>query len=208
MNVRMRLFSFACELAIAVVILVTPSVSKAAPTGAVAGPWITGSGGEHRVDATQDPASLNIFRNIVRSRVLESFEALSRRDPSVALSLMAEDVRYTFEGEHALGGTRVSRAGVQRWFTRLLALVPGRFTIRSVEVSGWPWRATAYVVFEDFVEPAFGAPYRNQGIQVVELVWGKAVAIHTYVDTAKVIAALKVLAEHGVADAQASPITD
>lgn len=160
------------------------------------------------VDQTADAASIDPFRAVVRSKVLHSFARLSEGDPSAALALMRDDVEYTFEGEHALGGTRVSRAGVERWFGRLLRLLPGRFTLRSVEVAGWPWRATVYTVFEDEVHPAFGAPYRNHGVQIVELHWGRAVRIHTYVDTAKVRAALAVLSAEGVAEAAAPPITD
>jgi ketosteroid isomerase-like protein len=160
------------------------------------------------VDATHDGASLDPFRYVVRRKVLRSFERLSAGDPSAALRLMADDVTYTFAGDHALGGTRTSRAAVERWFHRLLRLLPGRFTIRSVQVVGWPARAVVYTVFEDVVHPAFGEPYRNQGVQVVELRWGKAVHIHTYVDTALVTRALAVLAAHGVTEAAAPPILE
>lgn len=160
------------------------------------------------VDQTHDAASLDPFRAVVRAKVLHSFARLSEGDPSAALALMRDDVEYTFEGAHALGGTRVSRAGVERWFGRLLRLLPGRFTLRSVEVAGWPWRATVYTVFEDEVHPAVGPAYRNHGVQVVELHWGRAARIHTYVDTAKVAGALHALAAAGVAEAAAPPITD
>lgn len=159
-------------------------------------------------DHTDDGFSLNPFRAIVRGKVLHSFERLSEGDPSAALALMDEKVEYTFEGEHALGGTRVSKAGVARWMERLLRLLPGKFEIQSVEVVGWPWRATVYVVFEDWVTPTIGEPYRNHGVQVVDLEWGVAVRIHTYVNTAKVERALEVLAEHGIPEATAPPITD
>lgn len=94
------------------------------------------------------------------------------------------------EGKRVLGRTRVSRAGVEKWFGRLLRLLPGKFTIRSVEVVGGPWRSTVYTVFEDTVAPAFGDPYLNHGVQVVDLEWGAAVRIHTHADTAKVELAL------------------
>ncbi len=160
------------------------------------------------VNQTHDLRSLDPFRAIVQGKVLHSFERLSEGDPSAALALMHRDVTYTFEGRHALGGTRVSRQGVERWFGRLLRLLPGRFTLRSIEVVGWPWRSTVYTVFEDEVRPAAGAPYRNHGVQVVHLAWAQAVRIHTYVDTALVEAALGELARAGVAEAAAPPILD
>lgn len=160
------------------------------------------------VDATDDGFSLSVYRAVVRGKVLRSFEHLSQGDASAALALMSSDVEYTFEGTHALGGTRTSRAGVEKWFGRLLRLLPGKFTIRSIEVVGWPWRSTVYTVFEDVVSPAYGEPYRNHGIQVVDLEWGTAVRIHTYVDTAKVEGALRTLAEHGVDEAAALQILE
>lgn len=159
------------------------------------------------LDGPRDAFSIDPFRLVVRARVRRSFARLSEGDPSAALALMSENVRYTFEGDHALGGTRTSRAGVERWFGRLLRLLPGRFTIRSVDVVGWPWRATVYVVFEDEVRPPVGERYRNHGVQIVELVWGKAARIHTYVDTAKVSRALDVLAAAGIEEAHSAPIT-
>lgn len=167
-------------------------------------------GVEHmeKVDETHDGFSLDVYRNIVRGKVIDSFAHLSQGDASRALGLMATDVEYTFEGSHALGGTRVSRAGVEKWFARLLRLLPGKFTLRSVEVVGAPWRSTVYTVFEDVVTPQYGEPYRNHGVQIVELRWGTAVRIHTYVDTAKVAHALRLLAEQGVSEASAPPIVE
>lgn len=173
-----------------------------------AGPGERGVEGSGPVDATRDGFSLDPFRAVVRRKVLRSFERLSQGDASAALAVMADDVTYTFEGEHALGGTRTTKAAVTRWFQRLLRLLPGRFTIRSVQVVGWPWRAWVYTVFEDVVHPAYGPAYRNHGVQVVELRWGAAVRIHTYVDTARIEKALAVLAEHGVAEAAAPPIVE
>src|ERR1043165_8828182 len=71
------------------------------------------------VDSTADGFSLNVFRNIVRSKVIDAFTRMSEGDASGALALMREDVKYRFEGDHALGGERVSRAGVEKWFGRL-----------------------------------------------------------------------------------------
>jgi ketosteroid isomerase-like protein len=161
-----------------------------------------------QVDHTQDGFTWSVFASVARTKVLDSFAHLSQGDPSLALALMAPDVAYTFEGNHALGGTRVSRAGVEKWFGRLLRLLPGKFTIRSVRVVGYPWRSTIYTVFEDEVSPAYGPSYRNRGVQVVQLRWGSAFQIHTYVDTAKVERALAVLAANGVEEAGADPIRE
>lgn len=159
-------------------------------------------------DSTDDGFSLSPYRAIVRGKVLRSFERLSEGDASVALGLMADDVHYRFEGDHALGGERVSRRGMELWFSRLFRLLKSRFVIRSVEVSGWPWATTVYTVFDDHVTPLVGTPYVNHGVQVAELEWGKAVRIRTFIDTARMVDALDEIAASGVAEAHAAPICE
>ena len=146
-------------------------------------------------DATTE-SSWNPFHAIVRRKVLAGFEALNRRDSSVALGVMAPDVRYTFEGANALGGTRVTRAGVAKWFTRLLKLVPPSFRILRLDVIGWPWRTRVYNLFEN---------HGTLGVQTLELRWGRAVRIHTFVDTAALASTLDAT---GDAEAHAAQIEE
>jgi ketosteroid isomerase-like protein len=159
-------------------------------------------------DATADGFSMNVYRNTVRAKVIDAFDHLSRRDASAALDLMADDVHYWFSGRHALGGERVTKAGVEKWFGRLFRMFGSQFVLRSVEVTGWPWSSTVVTVFEDHVTPAVGEPYVNNGVQVTKLRWGKAVQIRTYVDTARIEAVLAQLAASGVAEAAAAPILE
>ena len=159
-------------------------------------------------DSTADGLSLNVYRNTVRSKVIHAFERLSERDASAALDLMADDVHYWFSGHHALGGERVTKTGVEKWFGRLFRLFKSHFVLRSVEVAGWPWDSTVTTVFEDHVTPAFGTPYVNPCVQVTRLRWGKAVKIRTYVDTGRIEAVLGELAANGVVEASAPPILE
>ena len=163
---------------------------------------------EPATDSTADGFSMNVYRNTVRAKIIHAFEDLNDGDSSTALDLMADDVHYWFSGDHALGGERVTKAGVEKWFKRLFRLFKSRFVIRSVQVAGWPWSSTAVTVFDDHVTPAFGAPYVNHCVQVTTLHWGKAVAIRTYVDTARIEAVLALLASHGIAEAAAAPILE
>jgi ketosteroid isomerase-like protein len=161
------------------------------------------------VDQTDDGLTLNPFHAVVRSKILNAFEGLTKHDPAPALSVMADDVHYTFDGEHALGGTRVTRAGVEKWFGRLFRLSPGRFVIRHVEVSGWPWSARAETTFEHQVTPPDGEPYWATAVQVAELDWGTAVRIRTTVlDMGKLVATLNALAVHGNQEAAAPQILE
>lgn len=160
------------------------------------------------VDQIRDRVHINPYHAVVKRKVLASFRGLTAHDPGPALALMATDVRYTFEGEHALGGTRVSRAGVQKWFTRLLRLLPGQFAIREVRVTGWPWSTRVVTRFEHHVVPPEGPAYWGPGVQIVDLRWGKATQIHTYVDTAKLVETLTAMAAAGQAEAMAPPILE
>jgi SnoaL-like domain len=160
------------------------------------------------VDQTHDGVHLNPYHAVVRRKVLRAFRGLTAHDPGPALSLMASDVRYTFEGEHALGGTRVSRAGVEKWFARLLRLLPGQFVIREVTVKGWPWSTRVVTRFDHYVEPPDEPAYWGAGVQIVGLRWGKARTIHTYLDTARLVKTLDALAEHGEHEASAAPILE
>jgi ketosteroid isomerase-like protein len=161
------------------------------------------------VDQTADGTTLNPYYAVVRSKILGAFRGLSEHEDGPALSLMADDVQYTFDGDHALGGTRVSRAGVKKWFGRLFRLLPGRFVVRSVEVTGWPWRTRVVTTLEHAVTPPVGAAYWATAVQTGELRWGVAVRIRTHVDDmAKLVHTLDALAERGNAEAKASPIVE
>lgn len=160
------------------------------------------------VDRTEDGLTLNPYHAVVRGKVLAAFRGLTGHDSAPALALMAEDVHYTFEGAHALGGTRVSRAGVGKWFARLFRLVPGPFSLRSVEVRGFPWDTRVVTTFAHYVEPPNGAPYWGNGVQIVDLEWGAAKRIHTIVDTDRLVRTLDAMAERGVTEAHAAPILE
>src|SRR5271169_1310659 len=59
------------------------------------------------VDQTDDGVTYNPYHAIVRSKILNAFRGLTNHDARAALDVMADDVTYTFEGDHSLGGTRV-----------------------------------------------------------------------------------------------------
>jgi ketosteroid isomerase-like protein len=162
------------------------------------------------VDETADGVTWNPYHAVVRSKILNAFRGLSNHDPAPALDVMADDVNYTFDGEHALGGTRVTRTGVKRWFGRLFRLLPGPFVIRSVDVAGWPWRTRVVTTFEHYAAPEDGGPpYWGAATQVLDLRWGAAVQIHTRVtDMDRLVRTLDALAANGNAEAKAPPIVE
>lgn len=161
------------------------------------------------VDRTDDGPTLNPYHAVVRGKVLGAFRGLSAHDAGPALDLMADDVTYTFEGEgHALSGTRVSKRGVEKWFGRLFRLLPGAFVVTGVDVSGFPWSTRVVTRFLHRVDPPGEPTYYGRGVQIVDLAWGKASTIHTYLDTDRLVRTLDTMAKAGVDEAKAAPILE
>ena len=145
---------------------------------------------------------------IARFLVRRGFAALSRGDACAITSLMADDVHYRFEGDGALGGERYSRAAVERWFQRVLRLLPGlRLEPLYVAVSGWPWdMAVLTYVIVTWRRPD-GRAYGNTAMQAIRIRWGRVRDVHTIENTERVNALLRELGErHGMAEALAAPI--
>jgi ketosteroid isomerase-like protein len=165
-------------------------------------------GAELDADYTDGSWTLNPYRAAVKRKVLAAFSALNRRDYEVTLSLMADDVHYCFEGQHALGGERFSKAAVRFWFERLWRLLRSDFHVYDVAVSGMPWNTTVVMRFADHVQPAFGPAYVNHGVQVSRLRWGTVVDVYTAVDVQKLTTVLAAMSAAGIAEAAAPPITD
>ena len=147
------------------------------------------------------------YRYAMEGVVRFAFRRLSNGDYRTLLAACAPDVEHTFAGEHALGGTRHTREGLERWFERLFGLFPGLdFEVKRVLVRGWPWRTVAMVEWVDRARPADGVPYVNEGCHVLRFEWGRLAGLRAYLDTRKVEETLDRLAEGGIEEAAAPPI--
>jgi ketosteroid isomerase-like protein len=146
---------------------------------------------------------------MVRRRTRSIFERLSRGDSGSTLGDLAPDVHHVFPGDHPLGGERHSRAAVGRWFERLERLFPGhRFVVHRVLSRGWPWDTWVVVSWTASLEPQVGDPYENDGSHWIRIRWGKATYFCAYLDTQRLAAACRAMAEQGVDEAAAQPIGD
>lgn len=149
-----------------------------------------------------------LFHAIARSRARVIFEALSRGDYAVAVGGLADDVHHVFAGDHALGGERHSREAVRRWFERLFRLYEIRFDVRRVIVSGPPWDLVVAVEWLGHATPKVGEPYVNEGVHIIRIRCGRVVYFHAYEDSQKVAYACRRMADGGIDEAAAAPITD
>ena len=149
-----------------------------------------------------------MHRRLVDRRVRGVFAAIGRHDYAAVLAGLAADVHHRFAGDHPLGGERHDRDAVALWFARLGRLFPGLdFDVRSVTVSGLPWRLTVTVEWLAQVTPAAGPRYTNAGAHVLRLRRGQVVCLHAYEDSQAVAAACALMHEAGMAEAAAAPIT-
>jgi ketosteroid isomerase-like protein len=126
-----------------------------------------------------------MYRLIVAGIVRRAFAAFNRGDAERALARFADDVHFSFAGEHALSADLRGRDQARGWFARLFTLLPSlRFTVHDVVVRGWPWNTVVMTRFSD-VALLDGAPFENQGTQFLRLRWGRVVEDHILVDTQK-----------------------
>ncbi|MBX3084923.1 MAG: nuclear transport factor 2 family protein [Anaerolineae bacterium] len=148
-----------------------------------------------------------MYHAIVEQKVRQGFREMSKGNYQAAVELFAEDVYFSFSGDHAMGGECRTKAQVSQWFARLYRIFPGiQFEVRSVTVSGWPWNTTATTQFTVRATMRDGQPYQNQAMQFVRLRWGKIVEDIIFEDTHKLVLALNRMAEQGVSEAAAAPI--
>jgi ketosteroid isomerase-like protein len=133
-----------------------------------------------------------MYKLIVKQIVRRKLAALSRGDYESVVRMFGPESRFVFAGDHALGGERRGQQAAREWFQDMLARFPGiRIEPVDVVVNGWPWHT---VVANHLVISATlrdGRPYRNEGMQLLRLRWGRVVEDLIFEDTLKLDAELK-----------------
>ena len=81
---------------------------------------------------------LNPYKIILRKKIVGGFADFSNGNYQTLLKLYAENVHQHFEGNHALGGERFSKAKVELWFQRFVRLLPSKFFIKDMIIQGGP----------------------------------------------------------------------
>lgn len=80
---------------------------------------------------------------------------------------------FAFAGAHRLGGERRGPEAIRAWFVETLRLFPDlRVHQRTILVQGDPGRPQVATRFDVTVTFPDGQPYRNEGMQLLELRWG------------------------------------
>ena len=148
-----------------------------------------------------------MYHAIVKRIARKNFLRVNAKAFDAILSECAPDIRHRFGGDHALGGARHDREALRNWFGRLGRL--GRHLTLSVEdvwVKGLPHDTTIIVRWSATDTLPDGSPYRNRGVHIVGMRWGKVVAVDAHEDSLAVARNLERQAALGVAEATAAQI--
>ena len=149
-----------------------------------------------------------MYHALVARLARRNFERVNDRDVEGLLRTCAPDVHHRFGGDHALGGERHDKEALRRWFERLGRLCPTlRLTVRDTWVTGLPHDTVVVIRWTATQQMPDGSPSLNHGVHVVRMRWGRVVEIDANEDSQLVAAALRVMADHGVEEALAAPVT-
>jgi len=149
-----------------------------------------------------------VYKTIVKSKARKGYDLLSAGRFDELVSQFAPDVHFVFAGDHALAADVRGRDRALAWFQRVGRLLPGlRFQARTIVVDGWPWDTRIATHFTVEATLDGGDEYRNAGLQLIRLRWGKVIEDHLHEDTQKVAEVLAYLASRGMAEATAAPIS-
>jgi len=150
-----------------------------------------------------------VYHAIVRRKVRQLFEAVSRGDAEPVLRAFAPRFEHGFLGESALGGVRRSLGATRAWYERLYRLMPDiGFEVGRIQVAGGPWNTLVVAEWRESNSGTDGVRTWNRGCHVLRLAWGRATSLLICPDTAGLAATLERLSAKGVAEATAPPIVD
>lgn len=149
-----------------------------------------------------------MYHTIVRRKMTAAFSGLnSGRIEAITDELSPQAVHY-FVGTHALSGTRRTPEAIHAWYERLLRLLQGiSFTLHEIRVSGWPWRTQVEVIWTETNNGTDGISTSAEGVNLIELRWGRVTSVRIYPDTAALERTLQRIAVKGTTEALANPIT-
>ena len=149
-----------------------------------------------------------MYRKIARGKLAAAFAGLNEGRVSAITNEFSASAEHYFIGTHALSGMRRTPETIQRWYERLLRLLPDiHFDLHHIHVEGPPWRTLAAVEWSESNTGTDGVRTSNDGMNVVRIRWGKVVSVRIYTDTKVLEATLDRLAAKGTVEAHAAPIT-
>lgn len=148
-----------------------------------------------------------MYHAIVRRKIRSAFAGLSAGRIEPITDELTPDAVHYFVGTHALSGTRRTPEAIRAWYERLLRLLQGiSFTLHEVKVSGWPWRTQVAAFWTETNYGTDGVQTSADGVNLIELRWGRVTSVRIYPDTAALERTLQRIASTGTSEALAEPI--
>ena len=148
-----------------------------------------------------------MYHAFVRKSVLRAFAGLSAGHINAILDELSPAVIHFFVGTHALSGTRRTPESIRAWYERLLRLLQNiKFTVHEVHVMGWPWLTQAQVFWTECNDGTDGVRTSAQGVNLIEIRWGRVHSVRIYPDTAALERTLQRIYAKGTDEAMAGPI--
>lgn len=145
-----------------------------------------------------------MYHVIVKKIAKKNFERVNQHDYDAVLKDCVPNVKHRFAGDHALGGERNDHETLRRWFLRLGKVLPKlQLTVTDIWVKGWPHHTTVFVRWRADTTLANGEPYKNRGVHIIVMKWGKVYSLDVHEDSEAVAKALGKQAEAGIDEAVA-----
>ncbi len=133
-----------------------------------------------------------MYKLIVKRIVRRTFAGLSKGEYEPIVKQFRPESRFMFAGDHALGGERRGQEDVREWFREMLRRFPGiQIVPRQVVVNGWPWNTVIATHLMISAPRPGGREYRNEGMQLLRLSWGRVVEDLVFEDTLTLDAELR-----------------
>ena len=150
-----------------------------------------------------------MYHAIVRRKLRRAFADINAGRYDGIVEQFAPEHRHVMLGRHALAGERRTRASTARWYERLQRLLPGlAFEVHSIVVGGMPWNTVATVAWDDRFRLPDGSEGSNSGVHEFALRWGRVRSLVIHCDTDRLQRYCERIAQAGVAEARALPISD
>ena len=125
-----------------------------------------------------------MYKFMVRRIVRQTLRRLSMGDYEGVVNKFRPQSRFLFAGDHALGGERRGQEEARAWFAEMLRRFPGiQIVPQDVIVNGWPWNTVVATHLVISAPRAGGRQYRNEGMQLLRLSWGRVVEDLIFEDT-------------------------
>jgi ketosteroid isomerase-like protein len=133
-----------------------------------------------------------VYKFIVKRIVRRMFARLSEGEYEPIVKQFRPQSRFMFAGDHALGGERRGQEEVRRWFQEALQRFPGlQIVPQEVIVNGLPWNTVIATHLVISAPRPDGREYRNEGMQLLRLRWGRVVEDLVFEDTLELEAELR-----------------